>query len=364
MGGAIRAACAPSWAAEAQPVEERDLADEQLPPLTMPDLSPEARRKRAVRLREVYDQRVGPQGSFWQSRIFRIIARVWAGAYNDGFIHAGNLAYMAILALFPFFITVGAVLSVIGEAAQREASVHAFLAALPPVAARALEPVARDVIVARTGWLLWASGLVGLWTVGSLVETIRDILRRAYGTTSTHAFWRYRLISTGVIVMAVIALLFSLLAQVALSTAQEVIAAWFPRLHTAAAIVNVSSLLPPLLIYCSIYLLFLTLTPSTYRNRRYPKWPGALLVTIWWVAVSSALPSVLHRFFSYDLTYGSLAGVMISLFFFWLIGFGMVVGAELNAALIESPEERDLIGQGDHRSPAEPPQLPATTGQM
>jgi membrane protein len=52
------------------------------------------------------------------------------------------------------------------------------------------------------------------------------------------------------------------------------------------------------------------------------------------------LPALLSPVFPYDLTYGSLAGVMIALFFFWLVGLGMVVGAELNAALAESPEER------------------------
>ena len=288
-------------------MEERELDEAHLPPLTVPDLSPEARRKRARRLQEAYDKHVGPEGRFWRSHFFRVVARVWAGAYNDGFIHAGNLAYMAILALFPFFVTVGAVLSLVGEQAQREASVHAFLAALPPMVAKSLEPVARDVIVARSGWLLWAGGLVGLWTVGSLVETIRDILRRAYGTKPAHAFWRYRLISTGVIMGAVIALLFALLAQVALGTAQQVVEVRF-------------------------------------------SWLSDLLVTVWWVAVSSALPGVLHRFFTYDLTYGSLAGVMIALFFFWLVGLGMVVGAELNAALAESPEERDLVGQADSRA--------------
>ena len=99
------------------------------------------------------------------------------------------------------------------------------------------------------------------------------------------------------------------------------------------------------IIYGALYLLFFTLTPGAYRSRRYPKWPGALLVTVWWAAVSAALPAVLHRFFTYDLTYGSLAGVMIALFFFWLVGLGMVVGAELNAALTESPEEQDLLGR-------------------
>ena len=73
------------------------------------------------------------------------------------------------------------------------------------------------------------------------------------------------------------------------------------------------------------------------------------LVSVWWIAVTVALPSVLRAFFRYDLTYGSLAGVMITLFFFWLVGLGMVVGAELNAALAETPEERDMIGRQDER---------------
>lgn len=326
-------------------MEERDPDDPQPPPLSMPDLSPEARRKRAKRLKETYDEHVGPGGRFWRSRPFRVIARVWTGAYHDGFIHAGNLAYMAILALFPFFITVGAGFSLLGEQAQREASVHTFLKALPPIVATALEPVAIDVIVARSGWLLWIGGLVGLWTVGSLIETIRDILRRAYGTRETQAYWRYRLISTGVIMAAVIALLFALLAQVAIGAAQEVIGAWFPRAADWIDTLGTTRLLPAAVIYFALYLLFYTLTPTAYRTRRYPKWPGALLVTVWWAAVSAALPAVLHRFFTYDLTYGSLAGVMISLFFFWLVGLGLVVGAELNAALAESPEEQDLLGR-------------------
>ncbi|MDE2410742.1 MAG: YihY/virulence factor BrkB family protein [Sphingomonadales bacterium] len=347
-------------------MEERPLDDGDLPRLTLPDLSPEARRKRALRLRadlqNTLDHHVGPHGKLWNTRFVKVFNRVWAGAYHDGFIHAGNLAYMAILALFPFFITVGAGFSLIGEQAQREASVHAFLLALPPVVARALEPVAQDVIVARSGWLLWAGGLVGLWTVGSLIETIRDILRRAYGTRQMQAFWRYRLASTGVIVVAVVAMLFALLAQVAIGAAQQVIGAWYPRADGWIAALTTSRLVPALIIYLSLYLLFLTLTPAPYRLARYPKWPGALLVTAWWMVVSTALPQVLQRFFTYDLTYGSLAGVMIALFFFWLVGLGMVVGAELNAALAESPEERDAIGQDDERGKARQTGEKGTTG--
>jgi membrane protein len=147
-------------------------------------------------------------------------------------------------------------------------------------------------------------------------------------------------------------LLVSLALQVAIGTAQEVIDAFFPQFIDVIDSLALSRFIPALGLYLSLYLLFLSLTPGAYRKRRYPKWPGALLVTVWWVLVTITLPGILRAFFTYDLTYGSLAGVMIALFFFWLIGLGMVIGAELNAALAETPEEHDMVGQADERERA------------
>lgn len=321
------------------------------PVLAAPDLSPEARRQQALRHRDggvaqpllrVEADLPPPAG-----RIRTVLGRVLTGVWNDGFIHAGNLAYMAVIALFPFFITAAAIFSALGERDDRAAMINAFLLAVPPAVATAIAPVARDVIDARTGGLLWVGGLIGLWTVGSLIETIRDVLRRAYGTRPTHAFWRYRLASSGMIIGAVVLLLLSLLAQVVIGAAEQAILAWFPRLVPLADDMALSRLIPAAVLFGSLYLLFLTLTPDAYRSRRYPKWPGALFVTGWWVAVTVSLPWALRSLFHYDATYGSLAGIMITLFFFWLVGLGMVFGAELNAALAEPPVERDLVGPGD-----------------
>ena len=315
-------------------------------------LSPEERRKDATRshrhIRTRVLSEVGPG-----TRFFEIAKRVLIGAYNDGFIHAGNLAYMAILAIFPFFILGAALFSIIGEEGERAATINAVLYALPPLVGNVIEPVARSVVEGRSGWFLWLGGLVGLWTVSSLIETIRDILRRAYGTKATHAFWKYRLFSAGVIVGAVVLLMVSLLAQVVIGAAQEVIDAYFPQLGDLLGSLSLSRLVPAFGLYGSLYLLFYTLTPFAYRRPRYPKWPGALLVTLWWILVALALPPLLRSVFSYNLTYGSLAGIMIALFFFWLVGLGMVMGAELNAALAETPEEeQDHIGQADNRARA------------
>jgi membrane protein len=317
------------------------------------DLSPEGRRKAALRRRAGFQEQMR-EAIRPGSRVFCVAKRVLVGTYNDGFIHAGNLAYMAVLAIFPFFITGAAIFSVIGEQSQRAASINAVLYALPPVVGDVIGPVARNVIQQRTGWLLWIGGLVGLWTVGSLIETIRDVLRRAYGTEPTAAFWKYRLFSTGIIIAAVVLLMISLIAQVVIGAAQEVIQAYFPQLSHFLGALALSRFVPAFGLYGSLYLLFYTLTPFAYRRPRYPKWPGALLVTGWWILVALALPPLLRSVFSYNLTYGSLAGVMIALFFFWLVGLGMVMGAELNAALAETPEEKqDWIGQADDRERAE-----------
>ena len=122
-----------------------------------------------------------------------------------------------------------------------------------------------------------------------------------------------------------------------------------PRLADLIDGLALSRVIPALGLFGSLYLLFYSLTPAIYRKRQYPKWPGALFTAAWWVAVTAALPGVLRSFFSYDQTYGSLAGFMIVLFFFYLVGLGVVIGAELNAALAESPEEQNLLGQADKR---------------
>ena len=56
------------------------------------------------------------------------------------------------------------------------------------------------------------------------------------------------------------------------------------------------------------------------------------------------LPDVIGLFGGYEATYGSLAGVMVALLFFFVIGLGVVAGAELNAALVE-PGGKALRGE-------------------
>lgn len=274
-----------------------------------------------------------------RARAWAITRRVAIATFNDGFIYAGNLAYLAMVAIFPFFILGAALFDIIGGRENAQTIVLAVARAMPNSVAAVIVPVADTVITARSGVLLWAGGALGLWTVSSLVETIRDVLRRAYHTKSTSTFWKTRLLSAGLILAAVVLLMLSLFAQVLIGGAQEVIGAVLPQLGDWIGTLSLSRIVPGASLALSLWVLFLSLTPKHFRGRRWPKWPGALFTTAWWLAVAAALPIVLRTVFTYDLTYGSLAGSMVTLLFFWLVGLGLVIGAQLNAALaLESLE--------------------------
>ncbi|MBE7204748.1 MAG: YihY/virulence factor BrkB family protein [Parafilimonas terrae] len=290
--------------------------------------TPEARRRRRDRLKE----RVGP-GTY----AFEVAKRTVIGVYSDGFIHAGNIAYLALLTLFPFFIVAAAVASIFGQDTETLRAVDSFLRTLPHDVGELLRKPIGDVLAARTGSLLWLGALVGLWTVGSFIETIRDIFRRAYGTEFTAPFWRYRMGSVLVIVGSVVLALLSFLAQGVLTAAEQFMYRLLPWAQELAGWVGLSRLIPGAIMFGALYMLFYSVTPSKYRYSKCLKWPGALFTTVWWVSATALLPLVLSNLGGYDLTYGGLAGGIVALFFFWIIGLGIVFAAHLNAALAETP---------------------------
>lgn len=260
------------------------------------------------------------------------------GTIAEGFIHAGNLAFMALLTLFPFFIVLAALAQLFGRTEDGLQAVSLFMQTVPPSVAETLEDPIASVLSARTGNLLWIGAAVGLWSTASFIETMREILRRAYGTPYGRPFYEYRLYSIGLILVAVVLALLGFASQVVLTALEQFIFTVLPFLEGYGLLISVSRVVPAFAMFGGLYLVFWSLTPRRYRARDYPKWPGALLVSVWWLGTTALMPIVLSMIAGYDLTYGSLAGVMLVLMFFFVIGLGVVIGAQLNAALAEVPE--------------------------
>src|SRR3954451_4019211 len=277
--------------------------------------SPESRRKRLASMRAAFgtevEEKLKPRVTAWE-----VIKRVAVGVYNDGFIHAGNLAYLSIVALFPFFIVAAAVAHLLGQSQDAMLTVTNVLRRLPPGVATTLREPVQEVLTIRTGNLLWFGALVGLWTATSFIETIRDILRRAYGVKFCAPFWEYRLGSMLMILGAVVLLMLAFAASAVLTLAHHLIIDWFPLEQNVASTLGLYRLVPAVTLFCTFYLIFFLLTPSRYRKASCLKWPGALLITAWWLVTVELLPDVLSLFGGYSRTYGSLGGVMVSLIFF------------------------------------------------
>ena len=272
-------------------------------------------------------------------RPWEIVKRIAIGVYSDGFIHAGNLAYLALIALFPFFIVIAALAHALGRGLDTTMAIESFLRELPRSVREMMRAPIADVLAQRTGSLLWLGGLVGLWTTGSFIETIRDILRRAYGVRFSKPFWHYRLTSAALIIAAVVLTLLAFSVQLALTGAEVIVERLLPWSDELIGWIGWSRFAPLVTLFIALYLIFYSLTPSKYRTTGAPKWPGAAFTALWWIAMTSGLPFVLFELGGYDRTYGSLAGVIVALVFFWLVGFGLVIGAHLNAALAETPHD-------------------------
>jgi len=271
-------------------------------------------------------------------QLWEVLKRVFVGVYSEGFVHAGNFAYLSLVVLFSFCIVAAAIAGAFGQTQSGLALINAFFETVPPGVADALRGPVESAMTARSGPLLWFGAAVSLWTTASLIETIRDVMHRSYGTEPHLYFWQYRLGSLGTVVFSVVLAMVPFSPQVLVTAVEELLYRFIPSAENVAAYFALGRFVPFLILFAAIYLIFRGLTPQKYRNRIYPKWPGAALVSLWWLGCTAVLPWFLSTISNYDVTYGSLAGVMVALIFFYLIGLGMVTGAQLNAALANHHE--------------------------
>jgi membrane protein len=287
------------------------------------------------------------------TRSYRVVARVVGHTLTDGFMLAGNLAYLSLLTLFPFFIVVAAVAGAFGRTADGMHAVNAFLRTVPPDVAKLIAgPIAGVIATRSQNGLLTLGILVTLWTVSGFIETIREIVRRAYGAVSTRPVWEHRLGAIALIFGAVVMMLLAFAIQVALTAVEQIVVQLLPvEDHSVIGALGLGRIAPAVAIFAALWGIFYAVTPRKFRDG-YAIWPGAALIAAVWIGTTMLLPVILGQFGGYDRTYGSLAGVIVALLFFYIIGLALVVGAQLNAALAIVPKlgqnaaQQSVVEQG------------------
>ena len=104
------------------------------------------------------------------------------------------------------------------------------------------------------------------------------------------------------------------------------------------------------------------------RKRRW-RWltPGATIGILAWVLVSLGFRAYLHYFNFYSVTYGSLGAVIILLMWFYITGFTLLLGAEINSEIEAASGRRRFSttppGSPPNSSLSQPPLVPPSSPQ-
>ncbi len=251
---------------------------------------------------------------------------------DDGLSQAGNLAFLSLLSLFPFFIFIISSAGFFGQTELGSNFVTLILDALPGQVAAALEEPVRQVITDPGRGILGLSLVFAAWTASAAIEGARSSVNRAYGLHEVHPFWRTRLeslalivISPGLIiaVMGILVIVPVMWEQVSNSFVLPFsLDAFWNHLHTGIMIY---------ITFQAVFGLFYVLPAAKMTIRGVL--PGALLVTVSWLLISSLFSQVIGRFGQHAVVYAGLANIIVTLLYFYVLAIAFVFGAELNAAV-------------------------------
>jgi membrane protein len=178
--------------------------------------------------------------------------------------------------------------------------------------------------------VLTLAAVFAIWVASSAVEAFRIAFDRAYAVPDPRGFIRNRALAIALVFLgaAVAALLgvSILFSPLILHFLENV------RLRPVPALTSWLTSLFGVLVFVG-FLLVMHRTLPGRRMKGSRLWPGVIVTTVLWLAFASAFSLYLSYTPTYTVTYGTLAGVIITLMFFYLTGATIIFGAEVNAAL-------------------------------
>ncbi|WP_262695446.1 YihY/virulence factor BrkB family protein [Kordiimonas aquimaris] len=252
---------------------------------------------------------------------------------NNAMAAAGNMAFLTMLSLFPSIIFLVALSGFVGQTERGIEAINFMFEVLPPEVSGVIKAPIQGIIRNTGASILTSSILFALWTAAVGVEASRDVLIKAFGRRHARAMWIRRLESLAVVVIGAASVIAAMSILVigpaileAISThAPEMVSSGFDQIWNYLRL-----LVSPLILLLGLYAVYFSLTPR--RVKKPYRLPGTVFCLLVLISTAKGLSVYLKYVDNYDLTYGSLAGVVILQLFCFLVSIGFVMGAELNAA--------------------------------
>jgi membrane protein len=271
-----------------------------------------------------------------------VLRRVLRHVFDDRLmVLSAGISFFAVLSIAPVLVTALSVYGAVNTPQQALEQLSSVAEVLPPE----LEPLVADqltTIAAASTEVLTVRGLTGLavalWTATTAMTYLIDALTLAYHETETRGFLRRSLLGLGLVLGGALLLGAVLAAYGALARS----------LTGAPAAVRD---LAPLASWLVLAALTAVVLAALYRfapDRRQARWRwisgGSTIATLLWLATSIGLFAYVQSLGSYESTYGSLAGVAISMFWLWITVFLVILGAAVNAETERQTARDSTVG--------------------
>jgi membrane protein len=259
-------------------------------------------------------------------------------------IIAGGLALYALLAVFP---ALAAAVSIYGLFASPEdiaAHLQQVAAVLPDQAANILQQRLSDLSQHPRDTLSFGIVIgiaVALWSARKGMVALMTATNVAYDEEESRGFFKQLFVSLAFTVGAVIGFLAVLLLGVVVPLALSVV-----PLGSAAEIVLLGA---RWILLFGVAVLGLAIVYRFAPDRHEAQWrwitPGSLIAATLWLVGSALFALYVRNSGSYDETYGTLGGVIVLLMWFYLSGYIVILGAEVNAEMERQTRKDTTAGK-------------------
>ena len=257
------------------------------------------------------------------------ILRLWS---DDAFGLAGNVAFRALLAVFPFLIFTSAMTAFVGDPTMAKDLVEFLIAIIPPPLIEPLVSQVEQVMTVQRGGVLSIGILLTIWFAVGGVDGLRIGLNRAYGIRESRSIVLIYTVQVAMVLLASLALVlvgyFLVLAPRAGSWLHELIPGFDP------ASVTIRLIRFPASATIVVVALFAAHVLLPARRTKFSNiWPGVAFTALAWTVLAAVFSFYLSNFGTYASYYAGMAGIIAALYFMYLSALLLIFGGELNRAL-------------------------------
>jgi membrane protein len=268
--------------------------------------------------------------------------RTWKKAVeNELMTRAAAVSFYAMLALVPFLGLIltlttqllpdlsGAPRGPSGVGHMTVGELRSTLRSLFPSAAYGVVEDQIQRIRAEPPVGLLSLGLaITIWLASSLFVAVIDAMNRICGVAETRPIWKLRLAAIAMTLVEAVILIGSLVAIVAWPQ----ILAWAGFSAPTAALATVAQWIVVVVMILLSFALTFYVGPDADQRWEWIT-PGSLAGTVVVLVSSLGFRVYVQNFASYNKTYGSLGGVMVLLFWFWISSLVLLTAGQLNKVI-------------------------------